>query len=162
MNTEQKFSFSAKSLGDTDRLGAALAKNITTPVLIELIGDLGGGKTALVKSIAKGLGIDKTIKSPTFNIHLSYESPNGKRLEHFDLYRLDEDEIVLNELHDSLEDDTSVVCVEWAQHFTKHVAADRLAISCHYIGDNEREYLFGAVGRKSQKLLEDVRHDISN
>ena len=57
MNTEPKYSYSSKSLEDTKKLGLAIAENIQTPMLIELSGDLGGGKTALVKAIAKGLGI---------------------------------------------------------------------------------------------------------
>ena len=162
MNTVPKFNFSSKSLEDTDRLGTAIAREASAPILIELVGDLGGGKTALVKAIAKGLGIKQTVKSPTFNIHLSYKNPSGIRLEHFDLYRLNDDEIVLNELKESLDDDSSIVCVEWAQHFTNHVAADRLVIGCHYISENEREYEITANGARAQKVLEGVSNVLSN
>ena len=156
MNTEQKLSYSSKSLEKTDRLGEALAHNLVTPILVELVGDLGGGKTALVKSIAKGLGITQTVTSPTFNIHRSYKSPKGAVLEHFDLYRLNDDEIVQSELNDALADSDSVVCVEWAQHFTKHTSANRLVINCHYVDENERLYEISAFGNKAQQILKEI------
>jgi tRNA threonylcarbamoyladenosine biosynthesis protein TsaE len=152
MNTEPKYSYLSKSLEDTRKLGLAIAKNVQTPMLIELSGDLGGGKTALVKEIAKGLGITQTVTSPTFNIHRSYKAPNGMVLEHFDLYRLSDDEIVLNELIDSLNNPASIVCVEWAQHFLKSPDKNHLTIQCHYINENERRYDFIAHGEKAEKM----------
>lgn len=156
MNTEQKYIYSSKSLEETNRLGGIIAKNIHTPILIELVGDLGGGKTALVKSIAKALGIAQTVTSPTFNIHRDYKSPKGVMLRHFDLYRLSDDEIVQNELNDALEDPNSVVCVEWAQHFTKHSTTDRLFIECNYISENERQYKILATGQTAKQILEGI------
>lgn len=140
-------------MGQSLELGLRLAKLLKPPVLVELVGDLGGGKTALVKAIAKGLGIDKTITSPTFNIHRSYEAPSGVKLEHFDLYRLTDDEIVLNELLDSLEDPACIVCTEWATHFTKLSDSDKLTIECQYVSDNERNYIFTSSGDKAAKVI---------
>jgi tRNA threonylcarbamoyladenosine biosynthesis protein TsaE len=152
MNTEPKYSYLSESLEDTRKLGLAIAKNVQTPMLIELSGDLGGGKTALVKEIAKGLGITQTVTSPTFNIHRSYKAPNGMVLEHFDLYRLSDDEIVLNELIDSLNNPNAIVCVEWAQHFLKSPDKNHLTIQCHYINENERRYDFMPHGTKAEKM----------
>lgn len=138
-------------------LGAKLSKLIKPPLLIELVGDLGGGKTALVKAIAKGLGIEQTVTSPTFNIHRGYVSPGGIKLEHFDLYRLNDDEIVANELKDSLEDPNTIVCTEWANHFSGHMAEDRLTVECHFINENERRYDFVSSGPKSAKIIEELQ-----
>lgn len=157
MNTEPKYIYSSKSLEETDRLGERIARNIQTPILIEMVGDLGGGKTALVKSIAKSLGITQTVTSPTFNIHREYKSPKGIMLRHFDLYRLSDDEIVQNELNDALEDYNSVVCVEWAQHFTKHSTSDRLSIECNYISENKRQYKISATGQAANHILEGIK-----
>lgn len=156
MNTEPRYSYLSESLEDTKKLGLAIAKNIQTPMLIELSGDLGGGKTALVKEIAKGLGITQTVTSPTFNIHRSYEATNGKTLEHFDLYRLSDDEIVLNELVDSLNNPNAIVCVEWAQHFLKKPDKNNLTIKCHYINENERRYDFVPRGSKAEELVSEI------
>lgn len=157
MNTEPKYSYSSKSLEDTKKLGLAIAENIQTPMLIELSGDLGGGKTALVKAIAKGLGINQTVTSPTFNIHRSYESPGGTVLEHFDFYRLEDDEIVRNELEDSLQNQNAIVCVEWAQHFSTHLAKDRLTIECHFVNESERRYEITAFGQKATRIIEGLQ-----
>jgi len=144
-------------LAQSLELGQKLAKFIKPPILIELVGDLEGGKTVLVKAIAKGIGIKQTITSPTFNIHRSYEAPNGMRLEHFDLYRLSDDEIVLNELLDSLESPKSIVCTEWANHFTTLANNDKLTIECHYISDTERKYVFSAQGNKANSIIKDLK-----
>ena len=157
MNTEQKFSFNSKNLDQSFNLGTKLAKLIHPPILIELVGDLGGGKTALVKAIAKGLGITQTVTSPTFNIHRGYEAPSGIRLEHFDLYRLSDDEIVENELQDSLASPNTIVCTEWANHFSKHMAEDRLMVECHYIDDNTRRYDFTSTGPISAKIINGLK-----
>lgn len=135
-------------------LGQRLAKLIQPPLLIELVGDLGGGKTALVKAIAKGLGVAQTITSPTFNIHRSYTGRDGLKFEHFDLYRLEDDEVVQNELRECLEDTNTVVCTEWANHFTKYRHEDRLTIECHYLADSERKYIFIPSGAKTIKIIE--------
>lgn len=134
-------------------LGQKLAEATTTPQLIELVGDLGGGKTSLVKGIAKGLGITQTVTSPTFNIHRTYKASNGKVLEHFDLYRLDDDEIVLNELDDALSDENAVVCVEWANHFHEHLSDDRLVIECSFVKEDERQFVIMATGQESADIV---------
>ncbi len=134
-------------------MAAKLAKKINTPQLIELIGDLGGGKTAFTKALGKTLGVKQTITSPTFNIHRSYEFDGGK-LEHFDLYRINDDEYVLNELQDCLTDPNALVVVEWAQNFHKVLDKNRLVIKFEYIDENTRGLVFSAEGDKSTKLLE--------
>lgn len=135
-------------------LGEKLAKSITTPQLVELVGDLGGGKTTLVKGMAKGMGITQAVTSPTFNIHRTYKAPGDRVLEHFDLYRLDDDEIVLNELDDALSDDNAIVCVEWANHFHEHLSDDRLIIECHFVSEDERQFIVMATGKQSAATVE--------
>ena len=130
-----------------------LAKVVQAPQLIELVGDLGGGKTAFVKVLGKALGIKKTIVSPTFTIHQSYEIPDGGNLEHFDLYRLSDDEIVGNELKDALNSNGAIVCVEWAKNFHSALSEDRLTIEFEYISDHKRKLTLTCAGPKSQKLL---------
>ena len=61
------------SLDETNKLGLHLGSLLDNPSLVTLEGDLGAGKTTFTKAIAKGLGITKTISSPTFTILKSYE-----------------------------------------------------------------------------------------
>ncbi|MBI2798538.1 tRNA (adenosine(37)-N6)-threonylcarbamoyltransferase complex ATPase subunit type 1 TsaE [Candidatus Saccharibacteria bacterium] len=134
-----------------------LAQNLKPPLLIELVGDLGGGKTAFVKALGRALGVEKTIVSPTFTIHQSYKTPSGGSLEHFDLYRLTDDQLVQNELADSLENGNSVVCVEWAEHFHSHLSNDRLVIKFEFVNDDSRKLTLNAMGPKSRGLLEAIK-----
>lgn len=124
--------------------------------MIELVGDLGGGKTTFTKALGKSLGVTQTITSPTFNIHRSYKTKDG-RLEHFDLYRLTDDEIVMNELKDCLACDDSVVVVEWAQHFSKALSNDRLILEFEYIAEKSRKIRIIGTGLKSEKIIEGLR-----
>lgn len=138
-------------------LGQKLAKLIKPPLLIELIGDLGGGKTALVKAIAKGFGIEQTVTSPTFNIHRGYQASNGVKLEHFDLYRLSDDKIVLNILAEKLKDPMAIVCTEWANHFSKLPRADKLLVECYYVSENERRYEISGNSKRTNDIVKGLK-----
>src|SRR5690554_815111 len=80
-------------------------------VIILLDGGLAAGKTTLTKGIAKGLGINDIIKSPTFTIMRTYEN-NNKKLYHLDLYRLNELGLDFD-LEEYVYDDEGVVVIEW-------------------------------------------------
>lgn len=156
MNTSQKSLTFTTDLKTSETIAAKLAMAIKSPQLIELVGDLGGGKTTFTKALGKALGVKKTITSPTFNIHRGYDFVGG-RLEHFDLYRLGDDEIVLNELEDCLKDKGSIAVVEWAANFKDILAKDRLIIDFKYINEETRELKILAVGKKSLMLLDKLK-----
>ncbi|MGH7435068.1 MAG: tRNA (adenosine(37)-N6)-threonylcarbamoyltransferase complex ATPase subunit type 1 TsaE [Polyangiaceae bacterium] len=75
------------ALSDTRRLGRAIAATLQPGDLVLLSGDLGAGKTVLAGAIARALGVDSTVTSPTFALVCEYETPRGTLL-HADLYRL--------------------------------------------------------------------------
>ena len=79
--------YRSNSPGETEALGAALAKLLWPGAVVAFTGDLGAGKTAFVRGMAQGLGVAGRVTSPTFTIVNEYE---GGRLPlfHFDLYRL--------------------------------------------------------------------------
>lgn len=161
MNTEPKSQTYTIDVARLSLLAAQLAQAIPSTrqgaVLIELVGDLGGGKTTFVKALAISLGIDKTVTSPTFTIHQRYEIPNcSGYLEHFDLYRLEDDDLVLSEIDDALANPESIVCIEWAQHFGSLNNRDRLKVEFEYIDELHRKLILTAVGTPYQKLLEQV------
>lgn len=121
--------------------------------VLEFVGDLGGGKTTLIKGIAAGLGIEQTVTSPTYNIQRSYKIPNGGTLEHYDLYRLGNDEILLEEMREVIAAGDSVICVEWADHFRDHLIEDRFVVEVHFIDENTRRYEVHGTGVSIQKRL---------
>lgn len=97
---------------DTLKLGEIIGKSLNPGSIIALVGDLGAGKTVLVKGIAKGLGIDEEPNSPTFVIMNYYEGPVP--LYHFDLYRLSDEDELLGIGYDEYFFGTGVCAVEWA------------------------------------------------
>ncbi|HEY8422998.1 MAG TPA: tRNA (adenosine(37)-N6)-threonylcarbamoyltransferase complex ATPase subunit type 1 TsaE [Thermoclostridium sp.] len=83
----------SESESDTVKLGEKVAKQLKKGDIIALSGDLGTGKTAFVKGLARGLGIDEYVTSPTFTLVQTYNGPEFN-LHHFDVYRIsDEDEL---------------------------------------------------------------------
>jgi tRNA threonylcarbamoyladenosine biosynthesis protein TsaE len=153
MNTDQKLSVLSQNYEQSLALGRKLASVLRLGDVVEFVGDLGGGKTALIKGIAVGLGIDKTVTSPTYNIQRTYQIPSGGRLEHYDLYRLGEDEILLEEMNEIIAVGDAIICVEWADHFSGHLKTDRFVVEAHYIDENTRRYDISAMGESTQKRL---------
>lgn len=93
-------------------LGAALARACAPGTVVYLVGELGAGKTTLVRGWLRGLGYRGTVKSPTYTLVEPYEVA-GLRLYHCDLYRLnDPEELEYLGLRDSL-DDRSLLLIEW-------------------------------------------------
>lgn len=103
----------SESETDTADLGEKLAGKLKKGDIVALSGDLGTGKTAFVKGLARGLGIDEYITSPTFTLVQSYEGP-GFNLHHFDVYRIsDEDELFEIGFEEYLHHE-DICVIEWA------------------------------------------------
>ncbi len=98
-------------------------------LLIALIGPLGAGKTVFAKGLAEGLGLDPAVvASPTFVIASEYTAPDGRRLAHIDLYRVESAaELEAAGFLDWLEPGALVV-VEWADRLPEALPADRLEL----------------------------------
>lgn len=137
-------------------IGKKLGQNVHPGQLIELVGDLGGGKTTLVKGMALGLGIAKTITSPTFSIQRSYELPDGKSFEHFDLYRLEDEDAVKAEIAEYLHDPAVIMAVEWAKPFIAALKPDRLIVEMHWVDETSRDIIIKSTGPQSQKVIEAI------
>ena len=113
---------------ETFALGEKLGKSLHGGEVIELVGDIGAGKTALTKGIAKGMGVDDDVQSPTFTTSRLYEGRNRIRLAHYDFYRLQEAGIMNAELSESVHDPETVTIVEWAEIVEGVLPEDRTQI----------------------------------
>ena len=78
--------FISNSEKETENIGAAFAKDLKGGSVVAMYGDLGAGKTAFVRGMARGMGLDAHVSSPTFTIVNEY--PGERELIHFDMYRL--------------------------------------------------------------------------
>lgn len=107
--------------------------------VIQLVSDVGGGKTTFVKGLAKGFGSTDNVASPSFTISREYAS-GDKTIYHFDFYRLNDPGIVANELAEVIGDEKAVVVVEWADIVENVLPAEHLTINIKSVGDTDREF----------------------
>lgn len=119
-------------------LGATLGALLEGGEIILLSGDLGAGKTLLVKGIVEGFapGLSLSVVSPSFTLVNIYNA----RLDiiHVDLYRLDFEEIGNLGLEDFMDKD-HVMVVEWAERARDFFMGDRVEIMIDYLGDHSRK-----------------------
>lgn len=105
--------------------GRELGERITAPCVIELIGDVGAGKTTFTRGLAQGLGVAESITSPSFTISKSYAYKNGV-LSHYDFYRLPDPGIMSENLAESIADPHTITVVEWANTIQDILPPNRL------------------------------------
>lgn len=108
--------------------------------MIELVSDLGGGKTTFVRGLARGLRSADRVASPTFTISKVYQAAD-KQLHHFDFYRLHEAGIIADELAEVVDDPQNITVVEWGDIVQNVLPAKRLTITIHRTGDDSRDIM---------------------
>ncbi len=138
--------------------GARLGELLAGGEVIELVGDVGAGKTALTKGLAQGMGIDEDVQSPTFTISRVYTADNHLLLAHYDFYRLDDPGIMRAELQESITDPMTVTVIEWATVVADVLPADTLQIRLNLssIEETMREIELVAGGPRSRELLDQL------
>jgi len=99
---------------ETRAVAEKLGRLLRGGEVIELIGDVGAGKTTFVKGLAKGLDIDDDVQSPSFTISRVYDARDNLRLAHYDFYRLQDPGIMKDELVETLADPEEITVIEWA------------------------------------------------
>ena len=142
------------------QLGEAIGRSVSGGEVLELVGDIGAGKTTLTKGIARALGINEPVQSPTFTISRVYDSPKGLRLAHYDFYRLSEAGIMGDEIREAMDDD-SVVVVEWAGAVDGDLPEDRLVVKITATSEEERLVEFQPGGKKSAELWHKIKENLA-
>lgn len=121
----QKFSSESEMI----EFGKKLAGTLNFPTVIELVGDVGAGKTTITKGIAKGFGIEEEITSPTFTLSKHYYfTHNGKNrsLVHYDFYRLQDPGIMSEDLLENIADPDTITVIEWGDSVSDLLPVDHL------------------------------------
>jgi len=103
-----------------------------------LVSDLGGGKTALVRGMAAGMGSSDHVASPTFTISREYHA-GELTLYHFDFYRLQDPGVIAAELEEFLHDPKAVVAIEWGSVVEDVLPEERVEITLGRTGETSRE-----------------------
>ncbi len=135
-----KIEIKSKSGTETKRIGALLGKEFVKTeksVFISLEGDLGSGKTTLMKGIAKGIGIKEEITSPTFLIYKKYKGI--KDLYHFDAYRINDKDLPLLRFDEILEEKGVIIAVEWGKNIS--TPFKKISIKFLFISPKERKVI---------------------
>ena len=125
-----------RSEAETEALGERLARCLRAGSVVALYGDLGAGKTALVRGMARGLEIEEPVSSPTFTIVNEY--PGDPALFHFDMYRLkNAEELYAIGWEDYL--DRNGICVtEWSENIEEALPEDAVRVRIERRSDTER------------------------
>jgi tRNA threonylcarbamoyladenosine biosynthesis protein TsaE len=128
-----------KSPEETIALGRELASLLTPPKLVVLRGDLGAGKTTLVKGIAEGFNAasQEDVTSPTFTLIHEYRGPSAT-LYHIDLYRVDTQRELETLGLDDLMAEHSVLLIEWGEKFSRFERERDVEIALERVSENER------------------------
>ena len=126
-----------ESTGQMKKLGAQIGALVRGGEMIELIGDVGTGKTTFTKGLGEGMEVDDDVQSPTFTIEREYHARDGLQLHHYDFYRLSDPGVVKYELAESVANQHVVTVVEWGETATDVLPEDRIVIRLTYVQEGE-------------------------
>ncbi|WP_142828991.1 tRNA (adenosine(37)-N6)-threonylcarbamoyltransferase complex ATPase subunit type 1 TsaE [Planococcus soli] len=146
------YTITLNSPEETESFAAALAQLLEPRDLLTLEGDLGAGKTTFTKGLAKGLGIQRMVNSPTFTILKQY---SGRlELNHFDVYRLEnsDEDIGFDEFFSS----EAVSVIEWAKFIEEYLPIERLNITINRQSEESRKITLHPIGRRYEKLCREL------
>lgn len=145
----------SKSTDQTLRLGERLARHLRKGDILCLEGELGSGKTTLIKGIAKGLKIvSQKVTSPTFVLMNAYEG--RLPLYHFDLYRLEEIHEISSIGYEEFLYGHGVAVIEWAERLGALTPKEYLRVELKHKGENERSITLAAVGKQYDRIMRGV------
>ena len=133
--------FISRNEADTENAGAVFAKSIPNGTVVAMYGDLGAGKTAFVRGMAKGMGIDARVNSPTFTIVNEYIGE--RQLFHFDMYRLGSSDELFDIGWEDYLSRGGVCAVEWTENVEDALEGDEIVVRIEKISDTERRITIG-------------------
>jgi tRNA threonylcarbamoyladenosine biosynthesis protein TsaE len=144
MKTGAMKTFQTHSAEETTELGRRLAADLKPGAVVLLRGDLGAGKTTMVKGIAEGFKAAKAedVTSPTFTLIHEYRGPEVT-LYHIDLYRIDTQRELDTLALDDLMSPKSILLIEWGEKFERFARERDVEIAIEHEGGDERRIQIG-------------------
>ena len=135
-----------KSESDTEAAGAAFAETLPDGTVVALYGDLGAGKTAFVRGMARGMGIDARVSSPTFTIVNEYLG--ARDLYHFDMYRLASSDELFDIGWEDYLNRGGVCAVAWSENVSDAFEGDEITVRIEKLSAEERRIEIGEEKRE--------------
>jgi len=155
MSSVELLKISSGSPEDTVAFGERLGRCLRGGDVVELVSDVGGGKTTLVRGMAFGVGSSDQVQSPTFTIQRIYKG-EGRDLHHFDFYRI-QDPGVLRELAaESIMDKNAVVVIEWGGAVSDALPQERLRLEIVVVNESRRELELTATGERYRGIVREL------
>jgi len=151
-SNQMRFEKDINTLEETQTLAMRLAELVEPQYTITLEGDLGAGKTTFTQSFAKGLGVKRTVNSPTFTIMKQYVGRIP--FNHLDVYRLEDSDEDLG--WEEIFYGDAVTVVEWAHLIQEDLPEERLAIEITRIDETKRKFVLKPIGEKYIRLCEEL------
>lgn len=137
MSTKMTLEISSFSSDETEHFGEILGRHLNGGEIIELVSDLGGGKTTFTRGLARGIGSNDHVSSPTFKVCNVYKG-SALTMYHYDFYRLSEAGLIEHELEDTLVDNQAVTVIEWGNVVQNALPADRVTVHIQTVSDSAR------------------------
>jgi len=126
-----------KNESETEAAGEAFARQLPDGSVVALYGDLGAGKTAFVRGMARGMGIDARVNSPTFTIVNEYLGE--RELYHFDMYRLASSDELFDIGWEDYLNRRGVCAVEWSENVSDAFEGNEISVHIEKLGAEERK-----------------------
>ena len=141
------------------QFGELIGERLQGGEVFELVGDVGAGKTTFTRGLARGLGVQTTIQSPTFTVSREYDGRDDLRLVHYDFYRLSEAGIMADELAETLADPHTVTVIEWSGVASSVLPNERASL--HILPDEHNEQqrdITVTVSGQLARIIEEATH----
>ena len=131
------FSIITKSAEETQKFGSDFALKLNKGGIVALYGDLGSGKTQLVKGICSQFGVQQVVNSPTFIIVNEYFSEKFPKIFHFDLYRMKSYDEVIDVGFDDYMINGDIILIEWPEHIESALPDKTIKVHLAHSTENE-------------------------
>lgn len=148
-----EISFITSSDLETRQIGYKLAKTLPNGSVIALLGDLGAGKTTLVRGVASALNIKEVVQSPTFNIMKIYLK-GDRPLIHIDAYRLNDVNTDIG-LEEYIGYENGLTMIEWPLFIERLLPKEVVYVELKHLGEDKREI---KISSENKELLEAIKN----
>jgi len=139
-------SFITKNEAETEKVGEGFASGLPGGTVVAMYGDLGAGKTAFVRGMARGMGLDCRVSSPTFTIVNEYLG--ARELIHFDMYRLRSSDELFDIGWEDYLARGAVCAVEWSENVEDAFFGDEITVRIEKLSENERKITISEAGER--------------
>lgn len=166
MPADRTVEITSRTPQETEQIGSFLGSMLAKGDIIALSGELGTGKTTLVRGLARGIGLEEgEVASPSFTLVNEYAGggPLARgplRLFHIDLYRLEDEKELLGIDYEEYIKGEGVVVIEWADRIPRAVPRDALWITLRYLGAECRQIVLQAQGDRYKAMIEELQRKV--